>query len=75
MDYVNDGMDLAGTIITTDTLGKIFNDSEGFRVPAFAVTYGKQNQNYFKSINVNMDNPITTDYSIANTLILSNTAN
>lgn len=71
--YVNDGMDLAGTIITTDTL-KIFNDSEGFRVPAFAVTYGKQNQNYFKSINVNMDNPMTTDYSIANTLILSNTA-
>lgn len=44
-----------------------------FYVPTFAVSYGKQNQMYFKNITVNMDNPRTTDYSAANTLLLSRT--
>lgn len=71
--YINDGMDLGRTIITSDTL-KLFNNEDGYPVPTFGVTYGMQNQNYFKGININMDNPMTTDYSIANTLILANTS-
>ena len=42
-------------------------------VPAFGVTYGKQNQGLFKSISLNMDNPQVTDYSIMNQLQLANT--
>lgn len=70
--YINDGMDIGRTIITTDTL-KLFN-GEGYPVPTFGVTYGMQNQSYFKGININMDNPMTTDYSIANTFALTKTA-
>lgn len=40
-------------------------------VPAFGVTYGKQNQNYFKHITLNMDTPQVTDYSIMNQLKLA----
>lgn len=68
-NYVNDGMDISRTIVTTDT-ESLFN-GEGYVVPTFGVTYGMQNQSYFKGININMDNPITTDYSIANTLQLA----
>ena len=42
-----------------------------YPVAAFAVSYGKQNQMYFKRVNVNMDNPKVTDEAIRNTLILS----
>ena len=49
-------------------------DSSGLslKVPAFGVTYAMQNQQYFKSININMDNPRVTDYSIANLFQLAN---
>lgn len=74
-EYHNDGIyvgnDISRTIVTQETL-KTFN-GEGYVVPTFGVTYGMQNQSYFKSININMDNPITTDYSIANTLRLATT--
>ena len=75
-EYHDDGIyignDIGRTIITTDS-EKIFN-SDGYVVPTFGVTYGMQNQSYFKGININMDNPITTDYSIANQLMISQTA-
>jgi hypothetical protein len=41
-------------------------------VPAFGVTYARQNQSYFKRIDVNMDNPRVTDYSIYNMFLLTN---
>ena len=44
-------------------------------VPAFGVTYARQNQSYFKNIDVNMDNPRITDYSIANLFALTNLKN
>lgn len=79
--FKDDGTDLAGTWTTDDEVDpdNLFssgNDTEGveFMVPSFGVTYGKQNQSYFKSIQVNMDNPISTDYSIANTFRLADTA-
>lgn len=34
------------------------------KIPAFAVNYGKQNQQYFKNIRLNQNNPATTEYSI-----------
>ena len=77
-EYQDDGMyignDISRTIKTTD-FEKIFLDKgDGYVVPTFGVTYGMQNQSYFKGININMDNPITTDYSIANQLMISQTA-
>lgn len=36
----------------------------GYPIPAFGVSFGKSNQAYFKNINVSMDNPVTTEYSI-----------
>lgn len=35
-----------------------------YNIPSFGVAFGKANQTYFKNISVNMDNPITTEYSI-----------
>jgi hypothetical protein len=34
------------------------------KVPVFAVSYGKQNQSYFKSISLSQNNPVVTDASI-----------
>jgi hypothetical protein len=39
-------------------------DGQGFKVPAFGVSYGKQYQSYFKNVNVNMDNPVVTEQSL-----------
>ena len=44
-------------------------------VPAFGVTYARQNQGYFKKIDVNMDNPRVTDYSLYNLYALTNSVN
>lgn len=41
------------------------------KVKAFGVTYGMQNQNFFKNININTETPQMTDYSIANMLKLA----
>lgn len=74
-EYSNDG------IVISDNNGKIslLEDSEAMQfalatdeedlnitVPAFGVTYGRQNQSYFKSIEIGMDTPKTTDYGILN---------
>lgn len=34
------------------------------KVPAFAISYGKQNQSYFKKITLNQNNPLTTEAAI-----------
>lgn len=47
------------------------DDEINFVVPVFGVTFGKQNQMYFKNITVNMDEPKVTDYSIANLIQIS----
>ena len=58
-----------------DELSKILTKGDGdgidYTVPIFGVTYGKQNQMYFKNITVNMDEPKVTDYSIANLIQIS----
>jgi hypothetical protein len=74
--YENDTFDIAsyrGNIVNiSDDAKRYFSDTSGNTIHAFGVTYGMQNQNFFKNIYINTNNPITTDYSIANTLILSN---
>ena len=40
------------------------NEGDWYPIPAFGVSYGKQYQNYFKKVNVNMSSPIATQQSI-----------
>ena len=84
-DYQDDAVDLFGmtefhgpeTYVLfekNNTTGTIDNNGETngeFTVPAFGVTYAKQNQMYFKNISINMDNPQVTDYSLANLIQIS----
>ena len=72
-DYIGDLNDITNDPSPTDK--QLFNYSgEGLsiKIPAFGVTYARQNQSYFKNIDVNMDNPRVTDYSIANLFALTN---
>lgn len=78
----NDGFDISDSLgivevekeatsmrdIDVFNTGNSKTDGLNLSVPAFNVAYGKQNQNYFKTITVNMDNPAVTDYSISNLL-------
>lgn len=71
-EFTDDGIsDLSGTYGIDSIGGDEVND---FPFRAFGVTYGMQNQNYFKTININMDTPSMTDYSIANTLHLADSS-
>lgn len=57
-DFKNDSFDLRTPPID-------FNDtSSQDSIPAFAVSNGRGNQSYFKSISVNQTNPVTTEASI-----------
>lgn len=73
-EYVDDGYDMVSynsTGLTENEIAqKIFNDHDSV-VNAFGVTYGMQNQNFFKNISVDTSNPTITDYSIANTIVLA----
>ena len=44
-----------------NTNGDVIN---GYKIPAFGVTYGKQYQHYFKNIDISTDNPIVTEEAI-----------
>ena len=73
--YLDDGLDIADSTgeILPVALSEINSNtsSENYTIPAFGVTFAKQNQMYFKAINVSMDNPRETDVSIANRFILA----
>lgn len=77
-EYVDDGYDMVSynsTGLTENEIAqKIFNDHDSV-VNAFGVTYGMQNQNFFKNISVDTSTPTITDYSIANTLVLAEGGN
>ena len=75
-EYANDGYDIANYIgneitETEDAKNLFIINEHDYTVSAFGVTYGMQNQNYFKNISVDTTNPSITDYSIANTLVIS----
>lgn len=46
----------------------------GYRIPCFGVTFGKQYQNYFQNIQVNMDSPTVTEQVIKTQYMLANMA-
>ena len=78
--YSSDGFNIAnaqGKIYETDVLLPQLGDSDidGYKIPAFGVTYGKQNQSIFKKINVNMQNPQVTEASIAATQFIASKGN
>lgn len=67
--YADDSLNLNADTETTlpeDFMSnKLFEDSEDpYRVPTFAVNYGKQNQQYFKNIRLSQTNPVTTEASL-----------
>lgn len=79
-EYNKDYIDIADILynkgpISPEDIGYFDSNGTGdklnYNISAFAVSYSKQNQMYFKKVNVNMDNPKVTDESIRNTLILS----
>lgn len=69
--YKNDGFNIIQDINDTGNFeGPIdvpdLAKSDGkYIIPAFSVEYGSQKQSIFKSINVNMDNPQTTEVAVA----------
>lgn len=72
--YKYDGFDIydENNPGNVDIQPKVFKNVEtrddgvvyAYPIPAFGVAFGKNNQSYFKSISVNMDNPVTTEYAI-----------
>ena len=64
-EYEDDGMDLQ-----TEQVRSLLSD-DGYQIPAFGVTYGKQNQAYFKNITLNTTNPAVTDASIKATIAIA----
>lgn len=64
--YKNDSFNIADSYgnvapIPITQLGTI---DGGQQIPAFGVTVGKQNQNFFKKVTVSMDNPQVTEQSL-----------
>jgi hypothetical protein len=79
--YPNDGFnitDLNGTAEFNGplTIGDLENsDENNYIIPAFGVEYGTQKQSIFKNININMDNPQTTEVAVATQFALANRNN
>lgn len=64
-EYNNDGFMLNDEHDTPKPiLSKIPGTKGHYYLPAFGVAYGRQYQSYFKSVNVNMTNPVATQQSI-----------
>lgn len=67
--YEDDGIDFA---IKPEQVTNLFSeDGKSYDVPAFGVTYAKQNQSYFKNITLTTENPATTEASITATLAIA----
>ena len=50
------------------------NASNGYSIPCFGVTFGKQYQSYFTDIKVNMDSPVVTEQVVKTQFSLGNMA-
>ena len=83
-EYENDGfniindLDLNATGEFTGPLQIPDLEKKGdddYTIPSFGVEYGSQKQSIFKSINVNMDNPQTTEVAVTNMFKLANKNN
>lgn len=66
-DDVNDTANFEGA----STIFELMEDGD-YTIPAFGVEYGSQKQSIFKNINVNMDNPQTTEVAVATMFSIAN---
>lgn len=66
-DFANDGIDFTAEQYD-------FLNDDGLVIPAFGVSYGKQNQAYFKNLTLNTETPNITNYSIASTMHIASKA-
>lgn len=64
-EYDDDGFDLDNEQVTS-----LLAD-DGYDIPAFGVTYAKQNQSFFKNITLNTSSPAVTEASITATLAIA----
>lgn len=64
-EYSDDGL-----IVSSD--GTTNANTIGENLPCFAIDYGVQNQSYFKDMQINMNNAVNTDQSLAAIYKLSN---
>lgn len=73
--YVNDGFDInVNNEKDLPVSLQNFGNPDAPRIPAFAVTYAKQNQSIFKKINVSTSNPQITEASLAMTFNIASRA-
>ena len=69
--YKNDGFNIIPDLNDTQNFEGSYplsdlDDSENkYKVPAFGIEFGSQKQSIFKDININMDNPQTTEVAVA----------
>ena len=64
-EFEDDGFD-----IPTDQVRTFMSDN-GYAVPAFGVSYAKQNQSFFKSLTLNTSSPAVTEASITATMAIA----
>lgn len=70
--YKSDGFDIANTwgdIVVNPMFSD--GDEDSYVVPSFGVTFAKQNQSYFKDIQLSMEDHQITEYSIRNEIKIS----
>ena len=63
-DYVDDGFDINGDDYQLPKQIVSKRSDNGYKIPAFGVTYGKQYQHFFKNVEVSTENPIVTDEAL-----------
>ena len=63
-DYVDDGFDINGDDYQLPKQIVSKRSENGYKIPAFGVTYGKQYQHFFKNVEVSTENPIVTDEAL-----------
>ena len=63
-EYNDDGFMLNDENETPKAIRSKSDANGHYSIPAFGVSYGKQYQSYFKSVNINMKSPIATQQSI-----------
>jgi hypothetical protein len=63
-EYKDDGFMLNDEYDTPLPIKSRGDEKRFYKIPAFGVSYGRQYQNYFKSVNVDMSNPTTTEQAI-----------
>lgn len=71
-DFRNDGVYVDG--YRKDLLPVSLSDSGGLYIPAFGITYGKQNQGIFKSIELKSSESTITDAAIGKTMNVASKA-